>query len=47
MYEFFTNNPLFIVMLIAVICWLGILIYVWQLGRQVSGLDRVLSEEKE
>lgn len=40
MMEFFSQQPLYTVLLIVMICWGGILGYLLQLGRKISLLER-------
>jgi CcmD family protein len=44
MYDFLSQNPLYIVMLIVLICWLGIFLYLFRLDRKVSRLEQRLKE---
>ncbi len=39
MYEFLSQNALYIVLLIVLICWIGIFSYLWRLDRKISRLE--------
>jgi len=45
MYDFFAQNPLYIVLLIVLICWLGIFLYLLRLGRKLTRLEQSLREK--
>ena len=47
MYEFFQQHPLYIVLLIALICWIGIGSYLVRLGRKVSDIEQSFSQRQE
>jgi CcmD family protein len=40
MYDFLTQNSLYIVLIIVLICWLGIFLYLFRLDRRISSLER-------
>lgn len=46
MYEFLSQNELYIVLIVALICWLGIFGYLFRLDRKVLSLENKLKEEK-
>jgi CcmD family protein len=39
MYEFLSQNALYIVLLIVLICWVGIFTYLWRLDRKIARLE--------
>ncbi|HYQ86724.1 MAG: CcmD family protein [Ignavibacteria bacterium] len=39
MYDFLTQNSLYVVLIIAVICWTGIFLYLLRLDRKLSALE--------
>jgi len=39
MYNFLTQNSLYVVLIIAVICWTGIFLYLLRLDRKLSVLE--------
>ncbi len=39
MTEFFSQQPLYSVLVIVIICWVGIFSYLFRLGRKVSSLE--------
>jgi len=40
MYDFLTQNSLYVVLIIAVLCWTGIFLYLLKLDRKLSALER-------
>ncbi len=42
MYEFLSQNALYLVLVIALICWAGIFSYLLQLDRKVTHLEQLL-----
>ncbi len=44
MYEFMTQNPLYIVLLIVLICWLGIFTYVVRIDKKITRLEQRMKE---
>lgn len=40
MYEFLSENPLYVVLTIVLVCWFGIGLYLVQLGRKVAQLEQ-------
>lgn len=44
MYEFMTQNPLYIVLLIVLICWLGIFIYLVRIDKKITRLEQRMKE---
>ncbi len=41
MYDFFSQNALYIVLLIVLICWVGIFAYLVRLDRKVTSLEQL------
>jgi CcmD family protein len=39
MYEFLTQNALYVVLTIVLVCWIGILSYLFRLDRKISVLE--------
>ncbi|MGA2624342.1 MAG: CcmD family protein [Bacteroidota bacterium] len=44
MYEFMTQNPLYIVLLIVLICWLGIFTYLVRIDKKITRLEQRMKE---
>ncbi len=40
MTEFFSKQPLYSVLLIVIICWIGIFGYLFRLGRKISSMEK-------
>ena len=40
MYEFLTTNALYIVLIIALICWGGILTYLFRMDKKIAALEK-------
>ncbi len=40
MYEFLSQNPLYIVLTIVLICWVGIFSYLMRLDRKISQFEK-------
>ena len=40
MYEFLTTNSLYVVLLIALICWGGILTYLFRIDKKIGELEK-------
>jgi len=44
MYDFLTQNPLYVVLLIVLICWLGIFAYLVRIDRKIKNLEQRINE---
>jgi len=44
MYEFLTQQPLYVVLTIVLICWLGIFSYLMRLDRKISKLEKHIKQ---
>ena len=44
MYDFLTQNPLYVVLLIVLICWIGIFTYLVRLDRRIKSLEQRIKE---
>jgi len=42
--DFLSNNALYIVLLIVLICWIGIFSYLVRLDRKIGGLEHRMKE---
>ena len=40
MYDFLTQNALYVVLIIVLICWMGIFFYLVRLDRRISSLEK-------
>ena len=47
MAEFLSEHPIYTVLLIALICWIGIFLYLMQLDRRITRLEQALPGAKE
>ncbi len=44
MYDFLSNNALYIVLLIVLICWIGIFSYLLRLDRKLTHLEQRMNK---
>ena len=44
MYDFLSQNALYVVLLIVLICWIGIFSYLWKLDRKITRLEDQLTK---
>jgi len=44
MYEFLEKNSLYLVLIIALIIWVGIFAYLYKLGKRIKNLEKKLKE---
>jgi CcmD family protein len=44
MYDFLSQNSLYVVLTIVLICWLGIFIYLVRLDKRISTLEKRVKE---
>lgn len=42
MYEFLTQNELYLVLIIVLICWIGLFLYLLRIDRKVTKLEKML-----
>jgi len=46
-YEFLEQNPLYVVLLIVLIGWIGIFFYLLRLDRKLKKLEKMLKEQSD
>lgn len=39
MYDFLTNNALYVVLIIVLVIWIGLFSYIWKIDREVKRLE--------
>ncbi len=39
MYDFLTNNALYVVLVIVLVIWIGLFSYIWKIDREVKRLE--------
>ena len=44
MYEFLSQNALYVVLTIVLVCWLGIVSFLFRLDRRISNLEKQLKK---
>jgi CcmD family protein len=47
MYDFLSANSLYLVLIIALICWAGIFLYLLRLDRRLSALEERRKENRQ
>lgn len=47
MYEFFEKNSLYLVLIIALIIWIGVFSYLYRLNNKIKKLETELKEKQE
>lgn len=45
--EFLQNNSLYIVLIITIICWLGIFVYLLNIDKKISKLEKKLNNNRK
>jgi CcmD family protein len=44
MYDFLTNNAGYVVLIIALVCWLGIFIYLYRMDNRIAKLEQTMKK---
>lgn len=45
MFDFLTQNALYVVLIIVLICWFGILAYIFKLDTKISSLEKRMQKK--
>lgn len=47
MYDFLVNNSIFVVLIIALIIWLGISLFLITIDKKISKIEALINDKKE